>query len=1037
MVNRKSLVLAISIILLLLLTHPQQNSLIAYAAQNSKAKGPYVDPLIYDQGPGKFLGIIWFKNRAIMGEALKEIESNGIEVVHQYELFPAILVRINKNNVKLLRNLPGVEGVFYNREYYLLRGKTSNGVKTSTLESSQAIGAHVFWQHGYNGSGIKIGIIDTGIDPNHPDFQGKIVAMKSFVKTIYGYEKDEEDPTDGNTGTWHGTRVAGIAAGAGYLDENLGTGVAPGALIIAAKVFPSGERTTATLAGIIAAIEWCVEQGVDVINMSLGAGAFYGDPVGLAVERAVKAGVTVVIAAGNEGDGGTATMSVGAPGLCPYAITVGATDVNGTMIHTLYSSIGPTIYLAVKPDISAPSGVPAPISTESGEYYGDVGFGTSFAAPHVAGAAALIAQYLKEAGVDKKYWPGIIKYVLMETARPIILGETEYYDLWAGAGFVDLANAYNLLEDFSQQFPTPPDKIFVLPTKIPTGLTNKDLFFPYIEKVFQGMRLEFNFTIVPTTNTTVSISFLGNISDVINLHSPTTIEALTPTTLWEFNATFSESAGGYYEGEIVFQTPSDTVRVPISFHLVKPKQRWLFDLRHTSWSVDFKYGQYRRFYGVLEENNICVEHWYFSFPPLTIKTLSRYDLVFIPDAASYYGIYSKEGFLENISTTIFLDSEIEALLEYVNNNGSLFIIGMHPDSNNLTELNRLVENFGVEFLTTPLVPEGETGEAKIVMGHLLSRNVEELPFYGVGLKVRSSSMIIAKYKGKPVLAVYPGEGGGFVLISSTNFILDNWAFENRYPTKRENSVNFVHNIIELVDKQLVLRTSISPSKLSVNEKIRIEVNATVGTIKGFIEDYTGVHEVELTREASNKWTGTPAVKIAGDGAVLVRAYVDGEYWVHRVKFIEVNKVETVPPDVLPEYPDGSTIPYVAGNLTIRIVIKDNYELMYHTKLIRITANVTEYYVKLVDSNKTTIILDLIIPKTILNELLPSSTSSVIVKISVNALDINLNQAQLQISYIIAKQKLQARIPSTIIIAAVVIIVVAVIVALFLRKYSKK
>jgi len=1029
----RTLVVAIFLVMLLL-PHPNTGAVKASIAKltDNATKKPIVDPQIYETDEKEFTVILWLKNKESMRDALQYLREHDANILHKYNLFPAIVMKTSKDAISRISDLPGLVGIFYNRRYHLLATKPVMGIRTSTLESSKAIGADTFWANGYKGASIKIGIIDTGVDPNHPDLEGKVIAMESFVKKEYGYDVDDTDPTDGYIGVWHGTRVAGVAAGAGKGDPNLGTGVAPEALIISAKVFPSGSETYATLAGIIAAIEWCVSQGADVINMSLGGGASYFDPVNLAVKAAVEAGTTVVVAAGNEGDNGFRTMSVGSPAFSPYAISVAAADINGTMIRVGYSSIGPTILMTAKPDITAPTGVAAPISTKSRETppYGDPAEGTSFSSPHIAGAAALIAQYLKNAGIDKKYWPAIIKYVLMKTARPIIYGDTEYYELWAGAGFVDLEAAYDFLEATIGATSTIPERIFVMPMRVPTGKSNEDVFFPYAKKLFQGMRLEFNFTIIATVNTTVQIQLVGNISDVINLYSPTTIDVISPATLWEFNATLSDTSEGYYRGWIIFSTEADTFNVSMEFYLVRPKMRWLFDLKHTSWTVDFKYGQYKNFYLLLESNNISVEHWYFSWQHLTLEILSRYDVVFLPDAASYYEVFDKAGFVTGIHTAKFTSEEIDAFVTYVKNGGNLILIGMTPDSNNMTELSRLSKNFGVEFTQNMLTPPGETVKAETIGDHLLTRDVTAIPFYGVALKVKEAGMAIAQYRNSPVAAVCALERGGFVLAIATNFLFDNWAFGGLYPVSTKEVRQFVTNIVDLVTSQKEMTFTISPETVKMGEEISIKVNTTLASIEGHITDYIGKVDLQFTT-TDTSWTASHTTRVAGDTSIFVKGTLDNGYSIHRASFITIEKSENNPPQIIPQYDNESTIYYSKGNLTIVIAIKDDYGILYNKKFVKINTNITETIIEVLETNKTTIVLKIIVPESIVSDLL-SSKKSFSIQLSIEAKDLNLNKLEEDYLFYVAKKGIEI---SPIIVAIIigVVLIALIVVVLKLRK----
>jgi len=187
---------------------------------------------------------------------------------------------------------------------------------------------------GFTGKGIKIGILDTGIDYNHPDLKDAYKGGYDFVdndndpmETTYAdWKKSGESEFSGTSAyyTEHGTHVAGIIAGRGAAEgEYKKVGAAPDADIYAYRVlgpYGGGESD-----GIIAALDRAVKDGMDVINMSLGA--TINDPLfptSVAVNNTVISGVTTVVAAGNSGD---SMYSLGAPGTAALALTVGASSV--------------------------------------------------------------------------------------------------------------------------------------------------------------------------------------------------------------------------------------------------------------------------------------------------------------------------------------------------------------------------------------------------------------------------------------------------------------------------------------------------------------------------------------------------------------------------------------------------------------------------------------------------------------------------------------------------------------------------------------
>ena len=296
---------------------------------------------------------------------------------------------------RVVRDLPGNRGVLTSagrgERATLWRSITARGsgpavapiwldaLRHPTLDVSvPAIGAPQAWQAGLTGDGVKVAVIDSGVDKTHPDLAGQVTAWRTFV--------DGEDDRDV---VGHGTHVAATIAGTGAASDGLNGGVAPGATLIVAKVCaPVGCPDSAIIAGM----QWAVaEQGATIVNMSLGGPDTPGtDPIEQAVQDlSEQHGALFVVAAGNDG----ADRSIGSPGSADAALTVGAVDDDAAVAD--FSSRGPRVGdSALKPDLTAPGvAIRAARSADSpgeGPYIEQSG--TSMATPHVAGAAAILRQ---------------------------------------------------------------------------------------------------------------------------------------------------------------------------------------------------------------------------------------------------------------------------------------------------------------------------------------------------------------------------------------------------------------------------------------------------------------------------------------------------------------------------------------------------------------------------------------------------------------------------------------------------------------------
>ncbi|MGB8644766.1 MAG: S8 family peptidase, partial [Anaerolineae bacterium] len=271
-------------------------------------------------------------------------------------------------------------------------------VHTLLDASVPLIGAPRVWAAGFTGKGIRVGIVDTGIDPDHPDFAGRIAATKDLTG-----EGDRD-----NNG--HGTHVAGIVGGTGVQSGKY-RGVAPDCTYMIAKVLKGDGG--GQMSDVIAGLEFMAEQHAQVVNLSLGGGSNCDgtDALSVACDNLWDQGVVVCVAAGNAGpNAGT----LGSPGCARNPITVGATDKQDEIAG--YSSRGPTLDGRAKPDVCFP-GSSIHSCRAKGTSMGDpidnfytTASGTSMATPHAAGTCALLLQ--AHPGLK----PQQLKDVLMSTA---------------------------------------------------------------------------------------------------------------------------------------------------------------------------------------------------------------------------------------------------------------------------------------------------------------------------------------------------------------------------------------------------------------------------------------------------------------------------------------------------------------------------------------------------------------------------------------------------------------------------------------------
>lgn len=301
-----------------------------------------------------------------------------------------------------------------------------DGKRRARLDQSvKQIGAPAAWAKGWDGKGTTVAVLDSGYDTGHPDLKGVVVQSRGFTGQGAGDVQDRFG---------HGTHVASIVAGSGTAPAGRFRGVAPGAKVAAGKVID--DSGSGYDSWILAGMEWAAtEVKARVVNMSLGGpDSQGGDPLEQAVDTlTARTGALFVVSAGNDGPG---ERTLGSPGTADAALTVGAVDRDDSLAE--FSSRGPRLGdYAVKPDITAPGvGIVAARAKDTvlDEPYDDNyvrASGTSMAAPHVAGAAAIVAAQHPD-------WPAArLKAALMNTAGPT-KGASAFRQ---GAGRVDVARA--------------------------------------------------------------------------------------------------------------------------------------------------------------------------------------------------------------------------------------------------------------------------------------------------------------------------------------------------------------------------------------------------------------------------------------------------------------------------------------------------------------------------------------------------------------------------------------------------------------------
>jgi subtilisin family serine protease len=451
--------------------------------------------------------------------------------------------------------LPGVAEVYPSVTYH-----------RSLYQSPAVIGAPQVWgpQLATAGQGMKIGIIDDGIDQTHPFFSptgftmpsgfpkgnsaytdAKVIVARSFPPPgfKYRYAKLPFDPVESE----HGTHVAGIAAG-DYGTSAPGpngavkvSGIAPRAYLGNYRVLtiPTAQfGLDGNSPEIVAGIEAAVRDGMNVINLSLGEPEITPsrDVVVQAIQGAARAGVVPVIAAGNDFDA-LGFGSIDSPGSAPAAITVAAATKSGAI--TSFSSGGPTPYsLRFKPDVTAPG---ASILSSVPVHLGSWSFldGTSMASPHVAGAAAVLRQRHPNWSVAQ------IKSALVLTGNPVRARGREVPPTREGGGMIWMPRADQPL-------------IFSAPTSLSLGYLHRG----------QSLRGRVSLTDAGggAGAWTVSLRRMTSSRGVV-VSAPSSVAVRGSLTLRA--AATRRAASGDSSGFVVLTRGGETRRIPYWLHLTE------------------------------------------------------------------------------------------------------------------------------------------------------------------------------------------------------------------------------------------------------------------------------------------------------------------------------------------------------------------------------------------------------------------------------------------------------------------------------------
>ncbi|MFX1241237.1 MAG: S8 family serine peptidase [Promethearchaeota archaeon] len=753
--------------------------------------------------------VVLFEDGISKEERMKIIDStfDDYKFVRHYDIIPGTYIKINSkqliDNYQKIEGLKSIKKIFKSNYYkspYIIEGN----LQTSSLNSEDypnwwvsAVGANNL---PYNGSGVKVAVIDTGIY-NHPDLN--IINNSNFVT--------DENPLNYDDTLGHGTHVGGIIAGSGESSSGKYRGIAPGALLINAR---AGNASGLTDTDIISAIEWSATPtslkgaGADIISMSFGGGyPVLSDLITQTITSArALYGVVFVSSAGNSGP---EYLTGSTPASSAESIAVGATNKNNELAS--FSSWGPTYRYIGYPDVVAP-GVDI-ISTEApnsiiseekrliGDFFdfpGDGDYiplsGTSMSCPVVAGALAILLE------AYPNITPETARIALIEGARKLN-DENEADYLKSGAGIINVSASLDYLNNLNESHTNINDIVKIYPDTLPVK--------PFDLLNFPGDYQKFNLTVISGNSTTYNIEIPNNIQGVsisYNTFLPSYSEIgisflelgieITPDAIPGIrNFQINLTVGG-----VLY----DSVNVLLDIRL--PESKVLMESYHglNDWFPEISKFYQMGFYEAIAdftERNISVdynmEYWTpdynknFNNSILTEEKLAQYNLIVLQNPLLPYS-----------------SLEIKNLKDYFENGGNIFFLGTRYQDLALENLNYLFSQLDVDIQINEenIMDDNWLGIGTSVSAQTIKNfsniklfnNVNDVYWqYGNSFTVSGNAESAATIGNNTVVALYNGTSHGTGSLLAFGDL--HWMYYDYQSTNYSQShFNVLNNIIDFL-----------------------------------------------------------------------------------------------------------------------------------------------------------------------------------------------------------------------------------------------
>ncbi|MHA1871275.1 MAG: S8 family serine peptidase [Promethearchaeota archaeon] len=693
----------------------------------------------------------------------------------------------------------------------------------------KAIGAENL---GVNGSNVKIAILDTGISHKHSDLVNKdpFVYNINFVKD---YDNNSVDPSDWFDRNGHGTHVAGIAAGLGLSSDGKYVGVAPGARLYNVKVANvSGSVETSD---VINAVQWCIDNNVDIISMSFGSAypEVY-DPESAILNEAVRRGITAVAAAGNSGP---AFITAGSPAAIESVISVGATDQYNQVAD--FSSLGPSYENQVMPDVLAP-GVNI-ISTEAygsllsryvrytsdqinGKYiYSDYIplSGTSMATPVVAGAAALIKSAfpnITPEGIRIALYKGA--YSINDSKNSDLGISGKFGDNGIGAGIINVSNSIKWLQNQANIS----ELVKVFPNKLPVA--------PFDLISYPGEE----------QHTNLSILYSGLNPKTVNITIPSDNSVLITSDKSQIN--FSNHSIRFMDLGIKVKDNATIGEKSIIVNITDANNGNLLDTINIT--LDIKYPKGSIYFDSFHGLNDMYPEWITGYMQLdlyqSMKVLHnngyrlKYQMqnwTFNYNYSSDAQIITPDKLFDNdivvLQTPIipYNDYELNALGEFVNAGGSILLLGTRSQWMNVNSINKMLNylNCGISISDNNIINLTDLGLGFTLQHYKVTNVNDSFPifkdgknfafWYGAKLLINDSSpntFSIANLNNGNVVATYNGtaqDRGNVVVWSDYH-----WLRYDIFGTDAQLKLDHKNILLDLMD-YLNTRNKFNNSDISI------------------------------------------------------------------------------------------------------------------------------------------------------------------------------------------------------------------------------